>query len=88
MPSAKRRFKEERFESIMKRFKRAVEKDNTIQEYRRREFYEKPSIVRKKAKAAARKRHLRTLEEETDLRSRNPSIKSKANKEKEEKFYN
>lgn len=84
MPSAKRRFKEERFESIMKRFKRAVEKDNTIQEYRRREFFEKPSITRKKAKAAARKRHLRTLEESEDIRSRNPSIRAKAAKEKKE----
>jgi len=66
MPSAARRFDHEPFELILKRWKRAVEKDGTLQEYRKREFFEKPSAVRKRAKAAAKKRLQRTLENQRD----------------------
>lgn len=55
--------KNEHFEKLMRRFKRAVEKDDTINELRRREFYEKPTSQRKRAKAAARKRWERKLSE-------------------------
>ena len=48
--------KNEHFEKLMRRFKRAVEKDDTINELRKREFYEKPTSQRKRAKAAAVKR--------------------------------
>jgi small subunit ribosomal protein S21 len=44
------------FEAAMRRFNKAVERDDTINEVRRREFYEKPSEVRKRRKAAAVKR--------------------------------
>ncbi|AWQ68490.1 ribosomal protein S21 [Staphylococcus aureus] len=37
-------------------FKRSVSKSGTIQEVRKREFYEKPSVKRKKKSEAARKR--------------------------------
>ncbi len=37
------------------RFKRSVSKSGTIQEVRKREFYEKPSVKRKKKSEAARK---------------------------------
>lgn len=46
----------EPFEKLMRRFKRAVEKDDILNELRKREFYEKPTAARKRAKAAARKR--------------------------------
>lgn len=46
----------ESFEKLMRRFKRAVEKDDTMNEVRKREFYEKPTTKRKREKAAARKR--------------------------------
>lgn len=64
MPSATQRHPNEKFEVTMRRFKRAVERDGTLQRYREKEFYVKPSIRRKLAKAAARKRHLRELAEE------------------------
>ena len=48
--------KNETLEDALSRFKRAVSKNGTIQEVRKREFYEKPSVRRKKKSEAARKR--------------------------------
>ena len=48
--------KNESLEDALRRFKRAVSKNGTIQEVRQREFYEKPSVPRKKKSEAARKR--------------------------------
>ena len=48
--------KNESLEAALRRFKRAVSKNGTIQEVRKREFYEKPSVRRKKKSEAARKR--------------------------------
>lgn len=45
----------------LRRFKKLVQEDGLLQELRNREFYEKPSTTRKKAKAAARSRHLKSL---------------------------
>jgi len=63
MASAKLRHDKESFESLMRRFKRNVDKDGIIQEVRNREFYEKPSVVRKRNKAAAKKRNQRRVQE-------------------------
>jgi small subunit ribosomal protein S21 len=52
-------------EVVVRRFKRAVEKDGIVMEMRRREFYEKPTWVRKRKAAAARKRHLKRLMRDT-----------------------
>jgi len=43
-------------EGSEKNFKRAVTKAGTLQETRKREFYEKPSVKRKRKSEAARKR--------------------------------
>ena len=48
-------------EIIVRRFKRAIEKDGIIMEMRRREFYEKPTWKRKRKAAAAKKRHQKRL---------------------------
>ena len=48
--------KNESLEDALRRFKRTVSKSGTIQEVRKREFYEKPSVKRKKKSEAARKR--------------------------------
>lgn len=48
--------KNESLEDALRRFKRTVSKSGTIQEVRKREFYEKPSVRRKKKSEAARKR--------------------------------
>jgi len=60
MPSASLKHPNEKFESLLRRFKRNVEKDDTMKTIREREFYEKPSIKRKRAKAAAIKRRQRS----------------------------
>ena len=49
----------ESFEGAMKRFKKSCEKAGILTELRRREYYDKPSISKKKKEAAARKRALK-----------------------------
>ena len=46
----------ESLDSALRRFKRQSQKDGIIQEVRKREHYEKPSVKRKKKSEAARKR--------------------------------
>jgi small subunit ribosomal protein S21 len=69
MPSI--RVKEnEPFDVALRRFKRACEKAGVLTEVRRREFYEKPTSVRKRKAAAAVKRHLKKLSREQMRRVR------------------
>lgn len=49
----------ESIEDALRRFKRTVSKNGTIKEVRKREYYEKPSVKRKKKSEAARKRKFR-----------------------------
>ncbi len=46
----------ESLESALKRFKRQTSRDGVIQEVRKREHYEKPSVKKKLKSEAARKR--------------------------------
>ncbi len=46
--------KNESLEDALRRFKRNVSKSGTLSEYRKREYYEKPSVRRKKKSEAAR----------------------------------
>ena len=55
----------EPFESAMRRFKRTIEKIGLLTELRAREFYEKPTAVRKRKAAAAVKRHMKKLQRES-----------------------
>ena len=48
--------KNESLDDARRRFKRTVSRNGTLQEYRKREFYEKPSVKRKLKSEAARKR--------------------------------
>lgn len=48
--------KNESLDDALRRFKRSVTKAGTLQESRKREFYEKPSVKRKRKSEAARKR--------------------------------
>lgn len=60
MPSV--RIKEnEPFELALRRFRRSCEKAGLFTEMRRREAYEKPTTVRKRKAAAARKRELKKM---------------------------
>ena len=69
MPSVKVR-QDEPFDVILRRFRRACEKAGTLTEIRRREYYEKPTAVRKRKAAAAVKRHLKKLAREDIKRRR------------------
>ena len=51
----------ESYDSAVRRFKKQCEKAGILSEIRRREFYEKPSVRRKKKSIAARKRALKRL---------------------------
>ncbi|CAL4041988.1 30S ribosomal protein S21 [Buchnera aphidicola (Takecallis arundicolens)] len=60
----------EPFDVALRRFKRACEKSGILSEIRRREFYEKPTTQRKRAKAAAVKRLIKKLSRENARRIR------------------
>ncbi len=60
----------EPFDVALRRFKRACEKAGVLTEVRRREYYEKPTSVRKRKQAAAVKRHLKKLARENQRRVR------------------
>jgi small subunit ribosomal protein S21 len=51
----------EPFDVILRRFRRSCEKAGLFTEMRRREHYEKPTAIRKRKAAAARKRELKRL---------------------------
>jgi small subunit ribosomal protein S21 len=56
MPTVRVR-ENEPFDFALRRFKRSCEKAGILTEIRRREFYEKPTSIRKRKMAAAIKRH-------------------------------
>ncbi len=60
MPQVKLK-ENEPFDVALRRFKRSCEKAGILAEVRRREFYEKPTAVRKRKAAAAVKRHQKKL---------------------------
>ena len=49
----------EPIETALKRFRRQCQKEGVIAEIRKREFYDKPSVCRKKKALAARRRRRR-----------------------------
>ncbi len=60
----------EPFDVALRRFKRSCEKAGVLSEVRRREHYEKPTWVRKRAAAAAVKRHAKKLSRENKRMNR------------------
>ncbi len=69
MPSIKVK-ENEPFDVALRRFKRSCEKAGVLSEVRRREFYEKPTTVRKRKLAAAVKRHQKKVMREVRRRER------------------
>jgi len=63
MPAVKLK-ENEPFDIALRRFKRSCEKAGVLSEVRRREFYEKPTTVRKRQAAAAVKRHAKKVQRE------------------------
>ena len=69
MPSVKVR-ENEPFDVALRRFKRGCEKAGVLAEVRRREFYEKPTSIRKRKAAAAVKRHMKKVSRENRRQKR------------------
>jgi small subunit ribosomal protein S21 len=69
MPAVKLKDNEP-FDIALRRFKRACEKAGVLAEVRRREFYEKPTSVRKRKAAAAVKRHAKKVSREARKQQR------------------
>jgi small subunit ribosomal protein S21 len=51
---------DESFESLLRRFNKKVQQEGILSEMRRREFYEKPSLKRKRKEAAKRRKTARS----------------------------
>lgn len=69
MPSVKVK-ENEPFDVALRRFKRSCEKAGVLSEVRRREFYEKPTSIRKRKMAAAVKRHQKKVSRDQLRRKR------------------
>ena len=65
MPGVKVR-ENESFDNALKRFKKQCEKAGVLSEVRKREYYEKPSVKRKRKALAARKRILKKMRKENN----------------------
>lgn len=61
MPGLSVQVRDGDFNYAMRKFKKKVQESGILQDLRDKEFYEKPSATRKKAKAAARARWLKKL---------------------------
>ena len=51
----------ESFESLLKRFNKRVHQDGILAEIRRHEYYEKPSVKRKRKRASKRRKTVKAL---------------------------
>jgi small subunit ribosomal protein S21 len=49
----------ESFESLLRRFNKRVQQEGILSEVRRREYYEKPSVKRKRKRASKRRKTAR-----------------------------
>ena len=54
----------ENFDIALRRFKKACERFGILSEIKKREFYEKPSVCRKKKAISARKRLLKKFKKQ------------------------
>ena len=52
---------DEALEKAIKRFKRMVEKEGIIREWKKREFYEKPSAIRNRKKKAMERKRMKKM---------------------------
>ena len=51
----------ESFDSLLRRFNKRVQQDGVLSEVRHREYYEKPSVKRKRKEAVKRRKSARVL---------------------------
>ncbi|HEU0197152.1 MAG TPA: 30S ribosomal protein S21 [Nevskiaceae bacterium] len=69
MPTVRVR-ENEPFEVALRRFKRTCEKAGVLTDLRKREYFEKPSQLRKRKRAAAIKRQAKKVQRETQRQVR------------------
>ncbi|GMR05757.1 MAG: 30S ribosomal protein S21 [Gammaproteobacteria bacterium] len=70
MPSVRIR-EGEPFDIVLRKFRRSCEKAGVFTEVRRRESYEKPTTVRKRKMAAAKKREMKRISRDRQRLTRN-----------------
>jgi small subunit ribosomal protein S21 len=59
----------ESFDSLLRRFNKKVQRDRVMSEARRRRYFEKPSVIRKRKRAAKlRKSRRQTMKEQQGYR--------------------
>lgn len=58
---------EESFENALRRFKRKCEKAGILTELKKRQYYEKPSVKRKRKEMQGKKKMLRKLSDDRKL---------------------
>ena len=59
----------EPLEKALKRFKRMVEKEGIIREWKKREYFEKPSTVKNRKRKALERKQLKKLRKIQSLKS-------------------
>ena len=59
----------EPLEKAIKRFKRMVEKEGIIREWKKREFFEKPSTIRNRKEKAMKRKLLRKVRKPRESKS-------------------
>jgi small subunit ribosomal protein S21 len=69
MPAVRVR-ENEPFEGALRRFKRTCEKAGVLTDVRKKEFFEKPSMERKRKRAAAVKRQQKRVSRDVTRRTR------------------
>lgn len=62
-------YDDENLERALRRFKRLVEKEGIIRDYRKREFYEKPSTIKNRKNKARERKLSRRVVKPHDPRS-------------------
>ena len=59
-----RKHRGESFESMMRRFKKSCEKSDILNQVKKREHFEKPSLSRRKSREMAAKKELKRQEDQ------------------------
>jgi small subunit ribosomal protein S21 len=59
----------EPLEKALKRFKRMVEKEGIIREWKKREYFEKPSTIRNKKRKALERKQMKKLRKLQNMRN-------------------
>jgi len=60
---------DENLEKAIKRFKRMVEKEGIIREYKKREYYEKPSTIQNRKNKTLQRKMMKKTRKSHDSRS-------------------